>query len=625
MKSVQRLYSQLVSLLSRRKALVGIALALLAFGGAYLTSSFVRANTNSAWRATLQWVGIGAETVDSDKVFWCPMDPQIKSKKENAVCPICNMALVELEGGVVEAPDHLTLTAQQIQQAGVVTMPVIRRKLYREIDTTGRIDYDERRYAGISSWVRGKSRIDRLHVNFTGDTVKEGEVVAEIYSPELISTQEEFLIALRNAENSTGGRSSRIGLDPVDYVASARQKLIYQGLTPAQVDELQETRTVLDRIPVFAPISGTVIERHVQQMQYVQEGDWLLHLADLSHLWLYVDIFEDEEPLIEPGMPVELSVGKLPGETFWGKVAFVEPRVRPETRTIPVRIDIDNRDGKLFPGMYARARVRHDFPSVLAVPDSAVLWSGQRAIVITKGIDGAFQPREVALGRKWLFAAEDEAGADKASLGFGADRLRFHEVLQGLAPGDQVVTSGAFLLNAESQFQSVLAKMLPPESDGRTLEQLIGKPLAAQSRELLDAYFQLSATLAEDRIDDVSIGLKRIAAQAEQLAQATADADHSSFAEDAGRFSILASELSAAPVSDARDARTRFGRLSRELTELLEAHGGKTLFGKELYQFECGMAKVGYERWLWWSPEIHNPYMGQKMLDCGKKLDVFEP
>lgn len=614
----------LLSILSRHWRKTTVLVLMISGGVAYATSPLAHEKTHAAWHAALAWTGLGGASVDTGKVFWCPMHPQIKNNKENAVCPICNMALVELEGGIVAAPQQLTLTAQQVQQAGVVTQPVMRRKLYREIDTTGRIDYDERRYAGISSWVIGKSRIDKLHVSFTGETVNKGQLIAELYSPQLIAAQEEYLIALKAAR--AGGRPtgrSNVGLEPEAIVTSARQKLLYQGMTDEQLDQIAERQKIWERIPVHAPISGTVIERHVQEGQYVSEGDWLFHLADLSHLWLFVDVYEDDLSLVEVGTPVELSVSSEPAEMFSGTVSYIEPKIVPQTRTAPVRIDIDNGDGKLLPGMFARASLRQEYSSVLAVQENAVLWSGQRAVVMVASGEGTFAPHEVQLGRKWLYSL-DKRATSSGTLEFGEGRVRYHEVLAGLAPGEEVVTAGAFLLNAESQFQNVLAKMLPPESERATLEQVVGEQVGSRVRGVLDAYFNLSQALAEDRIDEVPVRLGALSGSAAALVEA-AEGHGDALKADADKFHELIASLSSRPLKDAVDARTRFGRISHELTKLLEAHGGKTLFGHDLYQFECGMAKVGYERWLWWSPEIHNPYMGQKMLKCGTKLDVLEP
>ena len=167
--------------------------------------------------------------------------------------------------------------------------------------------------------------------------------------------------------------------------------------------------------------------------------------------------------------------------------------------------------------------------------------------------------------------------------------------------------------------------MLPATSQQATLEQLVGLAVAGRIRGVLDVYFKLSQSLADDKLDEVPSRLTALADATKALAESASEADAGDLKAEARKFHELVVSLRAETPKDAHDARTRFGRISHELTKFLDANGGKTLFGTDLYQFECGMAKVGYERWLWWSPEIHNPYMGQRMLSCGTKLDAFEP
>jgi Cu(I)/Ag(I) efflux system membrane fusion protein len=584
----------------------GAAAAVLAY------SPEVRGRALGAWHSALEWAGLGGHAPDESAVYWCPMHPQIKRNNPNEVCPICNMALVPLGEGAGDTSGRLALTARQVQQAGVVTEPVRRLPLQREIDTTGRLDYDQRLCRTVTSWVKDKVRFDKVHVQFVGDHVEEGELVAEVYSPELISTQEDLLIHL---ERSPGGR----------FAESTRKRLRYLGMTAEQIEELVRKRKVWECIPIYAKTSGTVIKPPVREGEWVNEGEPLFHLADLSRLWLYADVYEEELPLIEEGQEVTLTLRGLPKEQFKGKVAFIDKMVQRDSRTVRVRIDIDNRrangsagkgqtpEWKLKPGMYARARFHARLPEVLAVPESAVLWSGRRRVVLVKEGAGVFRPREVRLGQKWLYPCEGPPRHDR-KLDFGAREQRYHEVLAGLRPGEEVVTAGAFLLNAESQFQGILTKMLPPENKSATLAEVLGKKLAGRVREVLDAYYKLSRTLADDSLATVPERATALQEAAERLGREAEGEKSAPLTGAARRLARLAGEMAKPTPKDLRQARFGFGRVSRQLITLLADNGGKTLFGKDVFLFECGMSKVGYERWLWFSEVKLNPYMGQKMF-----------
>lgn len=683
-----RLTSRIVQFASRHLGLTITVLVIAVGAGAVLLSPTLRARAEGVSQRALAWAGLAGAAEESGETYWCPMHPQIKRNNPNEVCPICNMALVKLEGEAnAEAPEHLTLTERQIQQAGVVLQPVVRRRLYREIDTTGRIDYDETRLKTITSWVRDKSRIQDLFVNFTYEEVKKGQVLAKLYSEELIIAQRDYLRALE--------MRSRLG--DIDLVGESEQRLRDQGMTPEQIQKLKTTRRPQDYVPVYATMSGTVIKRYVQQGSYVDKGDPLFEIADLSQVWLFADIYEEEYPLVQAGKLATVTVRSLPGRTFQGEVEYIDRVLNPQTRTVRVRIRVENvpssgptegsdvaepnakrlmastadepivpapdrpsnsggsggvngstalpeNDWGLVPGMYARVQLRHEAGEHLAVPEDAVLWSGQRRVVLVREGSETFRPKEVRLGTRWLYPVMDDkargqrpAGSEgdesrsladefaKSGLEFGAHRKRYHVVLDGLAPGDQVVTAGAFLLNAESQFQSVLTKMLPPEDQAATLEEAVGEAVAGRIGEMLYAYFDLSAALAADDLKAVPIHSESLARAAEGLADQAARQNMDELAAAARDLIPAARKLTAKDSTEPKVARTRFGAISHDLIQLLANHGGKTLFEREVYLFECGMAKVGYEKWLWRTPQIHNPYMGQKMLTCGTKLKTLEP
>ena len=368
-------------------------------------------------------------------VYTCPMHPSIVSDKPGS-CPICGMALVKRQP--VDHSAHadsslaaISLSPEQRVTANVKTMQVALDTHTGEIITTGRVTFDERRVAQVTAYTAG--RIERMFVNFTGDTVRRGAAVATIYSPDLYATQQEYLLALQNRE-----RMRRAGFDGArtasqDLVESTRRRLMLFGMTAGQIAQLERGSKPIFATSIISPVSGIVTQKLVVDQQYVAQGQPLLEVADLSTVWVEADIYEQQLPDVKVGQEVEITSPANPGRTFTGKVSFIVPVLAGSTRTARVRIDIPNPGFVLKPDMYVQVRmIGEPAPPHIMVPASAVIDRGRSQFVWVETAPGTYEPREVHTGGR-----------------HGADMV----ITGGISEGDSVVIEGGFLLDSEAQLR----------------------------------------------------------------------------------------------------------------------------------------------------------------------------
>ena len=315
-------------------------------------------------------VSIG--TPDSKILFWtCSMHPQIKQDGPGR-CPICEMDLVPMReeaGGGEKASLRLGERARQL--ASVQTTPVEYRKLTKSIFTVGKIDYDESSVAHVTAWVSG--RTDKLYVNFTGTIVKKGEHLIYMYSPDLLSTQEEYLLAYRGIEKLKDSPIPEVISSSKTLLENTRQRLLLWGITEEQINELERTQTPQTHLTIYAPIGGTIISKDAFEGMYFETGDMLFTIADLSSVWLYLDIYEYDLPWVRYGQDIEVITESYPGDVFHGTVVFIDPFLNEVTRSVKVRINMDNREGKLKPGMYVNARLKVKLESEGVTIDSKIM------------------------------------------------------------------------------------------------------------------------------------------------------------------------------------------------------------------------------------------------------------
>lgn len=363
--------------------------------------------------------------------YTCTMHPSVK-QKEPGKCPICAMDLVPIykEGSVpqTDTGDKQARTVNvplfQQQLIGVQRDTVKLQRVAKTIRTVGHVDYNETRVATIN--LKFSGWIEKLYVDYTGQFVKKGQALFEIYSPELVATQEEYLQTLTWASRSN------------TLLKSARDRLLLWGISEKQIREIETTGAPKLTLTFYSPINGYVVEKNALEGRKAKEGMDLYTIADLSTVWVHVDIYEYELPFIKIGQTAEISLAYDPNVNYAGKVDYVYPTLESKTRTAKIRLVFPNPELKLKPEMYADIKIKVDQGEQLTVPETAVLNTGTRQLVFVDRGSGRFEPREIKLGTK-------------------VDR--YYVVLQGLEEGEIIVKSGNFLIDAEAHVQGVLQTM----------------------------------------------------------------------------------------------------------------------------------------------------------------------
>ena len=383
---------------------------------------------------------IHPDTGKKIKYWVAPMDPTY-IRKEPGKSPM-GMDLVPVydeQGGDKEPASVIRIDPVTMQNMGVRLARVERKPLVKNIRTYGSITYDERRIHTINTKFNGW--IEKLHVNFIGDKVRKGQPLFDIYSPELVTTQEEYLLAVQQCSSLCESPYPSIREGAKRLIEASRTRLRYWDLTDEQIKQIENTGKVQKTLTIYSPASGVVIEKDAFEGHYVKTGEHQFVIADLSKVWVDVDVYEYELPWIRRGMPAHMDLSYIPGKRFMGTVLYVYPFLEQKTRTAKLRLEFKNPHYLLKPGMYANVYLKSVISkSSLVIPQEAVIDSGVRKVVFVSLGKGKFQPRVVKIG---VEGNENE-----------------FQVLEGLKKGEMIVVSAQFMLDSESRLREAIQKML---------------------------------------------------------------------------------------------------------------------------------------------------------------------
>ena len=635
---------------------------LLIFGGIALLTLAWFAGRMSAPHAGHQHADAGELGADEAEFWTCSMHPQIRQPKSGK-CPICAMDLVPVMNGSGAnlAANEIELSPSAMRLASIQTSPVLRLMPTVEVRMAGRIDYDETRVAQISA--RFPGRLDRLFVDYTGLTVQKGDHLVEIYSPELLAAEEELLQAIRTSRE-LGASSNELLRERANLaVQAAREKLRLWDLTPAQIAEIEESGSPGDRQTLFAPIGGIVIRKEALEGKYVPTGAPIYTIADLSKVWVQLDAYESDLVWLHFGQQVSFSTEAYPGRTFTGRIAFIDPVLNPRTRTVRVRVNMDNPDGRLKPDMFVKAVVRSQVVSdgkvmspelsgkwispmhpeivrdepgpcpvcgmdlvsaeslgyapatvnaeriPLIVPATAPLITGKRAVVYVaaKERPGVFEGRVLELGPR--------AGDS-------------YIVEAGLSEGELVVSNGAFKLDSAVQILAKPSMMNPiagidaETGDGVRETYVVPGEFQRQLAGALEAYIPVSTALSLDNLTDAKAHVSKLESALSQIDMSLLVGDaHASWMEDLE--SIELGIRGVTDVGEILDARAAFENVSNGLIRAAESFGADSQ--SSFYVYHCPMAFKGKGAdWIQAKQGTENPYFGSSMYSCGDEIRKLE-
>ncbi len=375
-------------------------------------------------------------------LYWTdPMTPGYRSDKPGK-SPFMDMDLVpvyENDDGV-EGSSTIRISQEKQQAIGVRVGKAEMRDLTKTIRTVGRVTFDETLQAQVHAKFEGY--VERLDVDYTGKAVRRGQPLLSIYSPELLATQEEYLIAVRARRQLQKSTNPEVARGGVDLYESARQRLLLWDISPREIAELERTGKPRKALTLYSPVDGVVLSKNAVQGGRVMPADTLFEIAGIRRVWVLADVYESEMPFVALGQTARMSLSYLPGRTWTGKVSFIAPVLDEKTRTVKVRVQLENADGSLKPEMYADVVLERPLGRVVTVPDGAVLSTGTRSLVFVAKGDGRFEPRAVIPG----------ARVDGVS-----------EIREGIRAGEEVVTQANFLIDSESRLKAALTGMAAPD------------------------------------------------------------------------------------------------------------------------------------------------------------------
>ena len=539
-------------------------------------------------------------------VWTCSMHPQIRMD-EPGQCPICGMDLIPATpadgGGEDEHAstrgELVTLSPRAQALAAIQTASVERASSRAELRLLGRIDYDETRIRTVTPWTAG--RIDKLRVRITGARIKRNQVVATLYSPEIYSAMRDLVAAAEQAERLVGGLHGSADM-AAEALSATKARLRLLGVPDRQINGVIRSKKPPTHMEIRSPFTGTVLDRLVDEGQYVSAGTPLYRIADLSRVWVQIDAYETDLPHLRVGQEVVVKVEGLAGEPFIGRTAFIDPVLDERQRTARVRVEVDNPKGRLRPGMFAEAVIESEATTgsaPLVIPESAPLFTGRRSVVFVEDPQASRPTYELRVVR------------------LGPRTGPVYPVLAGLNEGERVVTQGAFVLDADLQLRGGRSMMTMPDdvSSAPPLGPSVSSAFRQALRPMVEAYLEAQILLAEDDLDAARESLGDLADQANQ-----ASPEGSRKALEA--WQPVASKLvgharHGASSTDAGDLRNAFEHISMQLSELLRVFGNP--LDSSLRLAFCPMAfdSKGAE-WIQQDGAVQNPYYGQSMLRCGE-------
>ncbi|OBQ54727.1 efflux RND transporter periplasmic adaptor subunit [Tamlana sp. s12] len=554
------------------------------------------------------------EVAETNQMWTCSMHPQIM-QPEPGDCPICGMDLIPAEAGADGLlADQFKLTENAMALANIQTT-VVGKDLTADgiVKLSGKIVENEETNVVQVSYFSG--RIERLNISFTGEKVRKGQLLASIYSPELYAAQQELITAASLKESQ-----------PTLYKA-VRNKLKLWKLSENQINQIETSGKVIENFPVHATVSGTVTKKLVEQGDYIKQGQALFNITNLNTVWANFDVYENQIQQFKKGQEINVISNAYPNKDFKGKVDFIDPVLNTNTRTIDLRVVLNNKEALFKPGMFVTAEIKSgkaNSNETITIPASAVLWTGERSVVYIKTSpnEPVFELKEVTLGSK-----------------IGAN----YEVLEGLSSGDEIVTNGTFTVDAAAQLQG--KKSMMNKHGGKTMTGHEGHSgmeknnsstenersginkrvtVSEKFQEQLKAVFNDYIKLKDALVKDDSEGSSKTASS---LLSSLSRVDMKLLKGEAHNHwmslmkEIKPSATSISKTSDINEQRNHFKHLTTQLITAVQLFG----VNEKVYVEFCPMADNNNGAyWLSREKKVVNPYFGSAMITCGEVKQVIE-